>query len=83
MFALIKAFFAGSGAKILEWLGIIGGVLGAFGAIYRAGQKAEAAKGLVVQQKEIGVAHEIEDKNRANLPDGGAAQQLRDKWTRG
>ena len=56
---------------------VVGLVLG----IRKSGRDAERVENLKKQSERVGVAHEIENENR-RIPDGGAADRLRDRWSR-
>lgn len=82
MWGAVKLFFSNNVSRIIEGLGIIAAFLGIVAAIFNAGKKSEKADEIVGELKQVKNAHEIEDKNRANLHDGDAADKLRKDWSR-
>lgn len=77
----IKAFFSANAVKLLgvavSALSVVGVLLGA----RKSGRDAERVDSLKKTSKHVEQAHEVENKN-ARLPDGGAADRLRDRWSR-
>lgn len=81
MWTTIKTFFTGAAPKIIEWgaagLSIAGILLGA----RQAGKDALRAAEANQLNKMVEQGHEV-DTSVAKLPDGGAIDELRDKWQR-
>lgn len=82
MIAAVKAFLTTNALRVAGWLMAALSFLGILLAARRAGRNAERVDALEKQSKNVSKSHEIEDKNRRTLADGGAAKRLRDDWSR-
>lgn len=82
MWLAFKAFFSSNVAKITEILAAVATGTAVVIGIFRQGQKSEKNAEMQRVNKEGAAAHEIEDKNRANLADGDAAGKLQSDWSR-
>lgn len=82
MWLIIKSFVSANTAKVMEWAAIIGGAILAVMTIFNAGKKAEKASALQYELDLVGKAHDVENKNKAELHDGDAAHKLQSDWSR-
>lgn len=82
MWLVIRAFIKTNALKIAGYVAVAFSVLGIAFGIRQSGKNAARVDALEKQAKNVGKSHDIEDKNRANLRDGDAANRLRDKWSR-
>lgn len=82
---MILAFFgrllAPIAGKLLAWGTIIVAVLGALALVRKSGRDAERAERGADTLRDVEKAKDVERKIDA-LPDGAAAERLRDKWSR-
>lgn len=78
--AAVKAFFSAN----VVWV-VVAAFLAGGGVLLTAvqwGKDIERGAGAKRVTKQVGRAHAIEDKNRANLRDGDAVLQLQQHWCR-
>lgn len=81
MWGALKVFFADNAVKLLGGIASLATVAGILFGARRAGRDAERVARIQEQVKRVEVAHDVENKNRP-LPDGAAAERLRDSWSR-
>lgn len=81
MWLAFKSFISGNMAKLLELLAALGAGAAVAIGIYQQGKRSEKVDELTRVNKAQERAHDIEDKNRAELRPGDAAQRLRDEWS--